>query len=63
MRGHIDAFDLETGKRVWRRYAVPKPGEPGSETWGKNDAWQRGGGSAWITGTYDPQLNLLYWGT
>jgi alcohol dehydrogenase (cytochrome c) len=63
VRGHIDAFDIQTGRRVWRRYAVPKPGEPGSETWGNNDAWQRGGGSAWITGTYDPQLDLLYWGT
>jgi alcohol dehydrogenase (cytochrome c) len=63
VRGHIDAFDLETGNRVWRRYGVPKPGEPGSETWGNKDAWQRGGGSAWITGTYDPELDLLYWGT
>ena len=62
VRGHIDAFDIETGQRVWRRYGVPKPGEPGSETWGANDAWERGGGSAWITGTYDPELDLLYWG-
>ncbi len=62
VRGHIDAFDLETGRRVWRRYAVPKPGEPGSETW-PADAWARGGGTAWITGTYDPELDLLYWGT
>ncbi len=63
VRGHIDAFDIETGQRVWRRYPVPKPGEPGSESWGNNDAWQRGGGSAWITGSYDPELDLLYWGT
>ncbi|MGE5522393.1 MAG: PQQ-dependent dehydrogenase, methanol/ethanol family [Rhodospirillaceae bacterium] len=63
VRGHIDAFDLDSGRPMWRRYAVPKPGEPGSETWGKADAWQRGGGSAWITGSYDPELNLLYWGT
>jgi len=63
VRGHIDAFDIATGQRVWRRYPVPKPGEPGSETWGNNEAWQRGGGSAWITGTYDPQLDLLYWAT
>ena len=63
VRGHIDAFDIETGQRVWRRYPVPKPGEPGSETWGNNEAWQRGGGSAWITGSYDPELDLLYWGT
>lgn len=63
VRGHIDAFDVQTGRRVWRRYVVPKPGEPGSETWGDTEAWQRGGGSAWITGTYDPQLDTLYWGT
>ncbi len=63
VRGHIDAFDLTTGRRVWRRYNVPKPGEPGSETWPANDAWTRGGGTAWITGTYDPQLDLVYWGT
>jgi alcohol dehydrogenase (cytochrome c) len=63
VRGHIDAFDLETGQRLWRRYPVPKPGEPGSESWPANSSWERGGGSAWITGSYDPQLNLLYWGT
>ncbi|HYD49448.1 MAG TPA: PQQ-binding-like beta-propeller repeat protein, partial [Terriglobales bacterium] len=64
VRGHLDAFDMETGRAVWRRYTVPKPGEPGSETWpAEGDAWARGGGSTWITGTYDPQLDLLYWGT
>lgn len=63
VRGHIDAFDVETGQRIWRRYGVPKPGEPGSETWGDGDAWQRGGGAAWITGSYDPELDLLYWNT
>lgn len=64
VRGHIDAFDVDTGRRVWRRYNVPKPGEPGAETWPANsEAWARGGGSAWITGTYDPELDLLYWGT
>jgi alcohol dehydrogenase (cytochrome c) len=62
VRGHIDAFDLDTGERVWRRYPVPKPGEPGSESW-QSDEWQRGGGTAWITGSYDPDLDLLYWGT
>jgi alcohol dehydrogenase (cytochrome c) len=62
VRGHIDAFDIETGRRIWRRYPVPKPGEPGSETWGDPRAWEHGGGSAWITGTYDPELDLLYWG-
>ncbi|MBW3566480.1 MAG: PQQ-dependent dehydrogenase, methanol/ethanol family [Proteobacteria bacterium] len=64
IRGHIDAFDIDTGERVWRRYTVPKPGESGSETWPEDsDAWARGGGSAWITATYDPELDLMYWGT
>jgi alcohol dehydrogenase (cytochrome c) len=62
IRGFIDAYDAATGKRVWRFYTVPAPGEPGGDTWG-NEAWQRGGGSTWITGTYDPELNLIYWGT
>lgn len=61
VRGHIDAFDLASGQRVWRRYAVPRPGEPGSESWGNDGAWQRGEGTAWITGSYDPELDLLYW--
>ncbi|MGQ0560556.1 MAG: PQQ-dependent dehydrogenase, methanol/ethanol family [Gemmatimonadota bacterium] len=63
VRGHIDAFDIDTGRRVWRRYNVPKPGEPGSDTWPQTDAWSRGGGTAWITGSYDPELDLVYWGT
>jgi alcohol dehydrogenase (cytochrome c) len=63
-RGHTDAFKLETGERVWRCYMIPKPGEPGSETWPENsDAWQRGGANCWVTPTYDPDLNLLYYGT
>jgi alcohol dehydrogenase (cytochrome c) len=61
VRGHIDAFDIQTGQRRWRHYNVPKPGESASETWGKK-SWETGGGTAWITGSYDPQLNLLYWG-
>ena len=64
VRGHLDGFDLETGRPRWRRYIVPKPGEPGSESWPRgSDAWARGGGSTWVTGTYDPELDLLYWGT
>jgi len=64
VRGHIDAFNVATGERVWRRYTIPKPGEAGSETWQDKEktAWERGGGAAWITGTYDPALDLLYWG-
>jgi alcohol dehydrogenase (cytochrome c) len=64
VRGHADAFNLETGERVWRCYMIPKPGEPGSETWPQDgEAWQRGGANCWITATYDPELNLLYFGT
>lgn len=64
VRGHLDAFDVETGRRVWRTYTVPKPGEPGSETWpAEGEAWARGGGNCWVTGTFDPDLNLMYWGT
>jgi alcohol dehydrogenase (cytochrome c) len=62
VRGHIDAFDLSNGQRVWRRYTIPAPGEPGSDTW-TGDSWQRGGGTTWVTGTYDPALDLLYWST
>ncbi len=62
IRGFVDAYDAETGKRVWRFHTVAAPGEPGGDTWGK-DSYVRGGGSTWITGTYDPELNLTYWGT
>jgi alcohol dehydrogenase (cytochrome c) len=62
IRGFLDAYDPKTGERIWRFWTVPAPGEPGSETWG-GDAWQRGGASTWITGSFDPELNLIYWGT
>jgi alcohol dehydrogenase (cytochrome c) len=62
VRGFIDAYDAKTGSRLWRYYVVPAPGEPGSETWG-NESWRTGGGSTWLTGAYDPELNLLYWTT
>jgi len=62
-RGFIDAYDPQTGKRVWRFYTVPGAGAPGSETWPNIDAMKRGGGGAWMTGSYDPELNLIYWGT
>jgi alcohol dehydrogenase (cytochrome c) len=62
-RGFLDGWDPETGKKLWRRYTIPAPGEPGSETWPKNsDAWKMGGGPTWRSGSYDPQLNLVYWG-
>ncbi|MGH8070227.1 MAG: PQQ-binding-like beta-propeller repeat protein, partial [Candidatus Entotheonellia bacterium] len=54
-RGFIDAYDIETGKRVWRFYTVPGPGEPGHETWG-GDSWRYGCGPAWLPGTYDAAL-------
>jgi len=63
-RCFIDAYDIKTGKRAWRFYTVPGPGEEGGDTWpNDNVAYQRGGGSTWITGTYDPALNTIYWGT
>ena len=62
VRGYIDAYDSKTGERLWRTFTVPAPGEPGSETW-QGDDWQTGGGSTWLTGSYDPELDLLYWTT
>jgi alcohol dehydrogenase (cytochrome c) len=62
-RGFLDAYDAATGKRVWRFYTIPAPGEPGSETWSDPDVLPRGGGATWMTGSYDPELNLIYWGT
>ena len=61
IRGFVDAYDAKTGKRAWRFYTIPGPGEPGHESW-QNDAWKTGGGSTWVTGSYDPELNLVYWG-
>lgn len=63
IRGYIEGYDPESGERLWRTYTIPAPGEPGSETWKDGgDAWKRGGGPAWLTGTYDPELNTVYWG-
>jgi alcohol dehydrogenase (cytochrome c) len=63
VRGFIDGYDPETGKQLWRRHTVPARGEKGNETWPQdNNAWEIGGGSAWITGSYDPELDLMYWG-
>jgi alcohol dehydrogenase (cytochrome c) len=61
-RGFLDAYDLETGKRVWRFWTIPEPGEPGGDSWPPGQ-YERGGGPTWITGSYDPELNLVYWGT
>jgi len=62
-RGFLIGWDPETGQKLWTRYTIPAPGEPGSETWPKNsDAWKVGGGPTWRSGAYDPQLDLVYWG-
>ena len=60
-RGYLTAFDARTGRLRWRFYTIPAPGEKGSETW-PGDSWRFGGGSTWMTGSYDPDLDLLYWG-
>ncbi|RPH61747.1 MAG: PQQ-dependent dehydrogenase, methanol/ethanol family, partial [Acidobacteria bacterium] len=62
IRGFIDAYDPSTGRRLWRTPTVPAPGEPGSGTWA-GDSWKTGGASTWLTGSFDPALNLLYWAT
>ena len=59
IRGFIDGWDPATGKHLWRRYTIPGPGEPGNDTW-PGDTWKHGGGPTWITGTYDPELDLVY---
>jgi alcohol dehydrogenase (cytochrome c) len=65
-RGFLDGYDPDTGKLLWRRWTIPAPGEPGSETWPNKelpDAWKYGGGATWQPGSYDPQLDLFYIGT
>jgi alcohol dehydrogenase (cytochrome c) len=59
--GFIAAYDAASGKQVWKFNTIPQPGEPGHQTW-HNDGWKTGGGSIWVTGSYDPELNLTYWG-
>jgi alcohol dehydrogenase (cytochrome c) len=61
IRGFLAAYDAKTGKEAWRFYTIAGPGEPGRETWG-GDSWKTGGGSIWVTGSYDPESNLTYWG-
>ncbi|HYL77823.1 MAG TPA: PQQ-dependent dehydrogenase, methanol/ethanol family [Bryobacteraceae bacterium] len=62
IRGFIAAYDAGTGKEVWKFYTIPGPGERGHESW-TGDSWEHGGAPAWLTGSYDPALNLVYWGT
>lgn len=62
VRGFVQAFDATSGESVWKTYMVPGPGEPGHETWDEK-AWKRGGVPIWVTGSYDPETNLTFWGT
>jgi alcohol dehydrogenase (cytochrome c) len=61
IRGFIAAFEAATGNEAWRFYTIPGKGEPGNESWAA-DSWQHGGASVWVTGSYDPESNLTYWG-
>ena len=63
LRGFLDAYDASTGDRAWRFWTIPAPEEPGSETWGDPDVLRRGCGATWLTGSYDAELDLLYWAT
>ncbi|MDG2336432.1 MAG: PQQ-dependent dehydrogenase, methanol/ethanol family [Gammaproteobacteria bacterium] len=62
IRGFIDAYDPASGELEWRTYAIPGSGEPGNDSW-SGDSWKTGGAATWLTGSYDPDLNLIYWGT
>ena len=67
VRGYLDAYDAKTGERAWRFWTISGPGEPGHDTWrpnqGGGDSWKTGGGATWLTGAYDPETKLLFWGT
>ncbi len=62
IRGFLDAYDPKSGKRKWRFWTIPEPGQPGSESW-QGDAWKTGGGPTWVTGSFDAEQNLIIWGT
>jgi alcohol dehydrogenase (cytochrome c) len=63
IRGFVAAFDPETGKELWRTYTIPSPDEPGGDTWPKGEQWKTGGAPVWVTGNYDSETNLAFWGT
>lgn len=62
IRGFIDAYEADTGELAWRTYAIPGEGEPGNDSW-SDDSWKTGGAATWLTGSYDSELNQIYWGT
>src|SRR6516164_9252594 len=62
IRGFLDGWDPKTGEHLWRTYTIPGPGDPGNETW-PGDTWKHGGGPTWVTGSFDPELHTVYWGT
>src|SRR5687768_1473734 len=62
VRGFLDAYDAKTGKLSWRYWTIPGPGEKGNDSW-KGDSWKTGSAATWVTGAFDPETNLLYWGT
>jgi alcohol dehydrogenase (cytochrome c) len=62
VRGYLKSYNAKTGALEWTTHTIPAPGEPGSETWPKDDSWKSGGGPTWITGSYDAEANTLYWG-
>lgn len=61
-RGSLQAYDIKTGKQVWKTWTIPGPGEEGNDSW-KGDSWQHGGGAPWLVGSYDPKTNTVFWGT
>jgi len=64
VRGYLEGFDAQTGKSLWRTYTIPERGQKGSESWpADKESWKTGGGSTWVTGSYDPELDLVFWGT
>jgi len=62
IRGFLDAYDARDGERRWRTYTIPGPDDPGGQTW-SGETWRTGGAPTWLTGSYDPELDLVYWGT
>ncbi len=62
VRGFLDAYEAGTGRRAWRFWTIPGPGEPGNETWG-GESWKTGAAPTWVTGSYDSEMNLVFWGT